>query len=148
MRYFFAERAGATYAGQKFVIHDIVGGTAVGTLETEDPEVIKNLEALISTKKTPVTEISKEDFDQCRKKKPPGPDSWNPLSVSSPTLIPQRQEQTAEVAGEEAPIVASEVGSIAEVLNVSKIDVAPEPPEKVESEPVKVESHTGRRRGK
>lgn len=150
-KYFFTERAGTPVAGQRFVIHDIVGGTAVGTFETEDPDLIKQLEILAKDKKSPVIEISKEDFDQCRKKKPPGPDSWNPMSVQSPTLIPRREEARAEAVDESNPIVAPEVGSIAEVLNVSRIDVAPEVAAPApEAEPVKVvhETHTGKRRGK
>lgn len=138
MRYFFAERAGFPIAGQRFVIHDIVGGTAVGTLETDDSIVLQALVDLIDSKKSSVVEISKEDFDLCRKKKPPGPEHWSPLSVEMPKALPQALVgQGALVANEGAPegsaIVAPVVDGVNEAIQLGSVDAPPAPPASAET---------------
>lgn len=138
MRYFFAERAGFPIAGQRFVIHDIVGGTAVGTFATDDSVLIQTFLDLAASKKSSVVEISQEDFELCRKKKPPGPELWSPLSVEMPKALPQALVgQGALVANEGAPegsaIVAPVVDGVNEAIQLGSVDAPPAPPASAET---------------
>jgi hypothetical protein len=66
-------------------VYSIIGGTACGVLSTEDKDLIAKLDALAANPKSPVSEISASDFEDCIKKNPPGLNAWKPSPVFTQT---------------------------------------------------------------
>ena len=148
MRYFFAQNAGRLIGGTlEFNIYDVIGGSAVGVYETEDPAELELLDKLIADPSSAVSEISQAEYEGELKKKRPG---FRPYIPSNPSPKPSASPMKghgAVVVVEQPPEAKEEVveikgqATIEDALKVAP--VAPQPPL-----PEPIEESRTRKRGK
>lgn len=128
-KYYMARNAGQLVAGLKFEVYDIIGGSPFGVLRTEDPEVIKTLEAAIAGGKSTVNSITESEYMNCLKKKPLRFEGFSNLrqDLTSPEPVAIKgqgavivSKPESDAAPESSPVEVSQVESAEKAVTVGR----------------------------
>lgn len=113
-KFYHAQNANRTIAGQRFEVYSTIGGTAWGVLATTEDAVVKELDQLVQDPKSAVTAIDEAEYEASVKKKLPSFVTLNPsATISAPKPEP------ASIKGSGAAVVTEEpVAPVVEIKTV------------------------------
>lgn len=87
-KYYLAHNAGSrTIAGEKFEVTEIKGGTAIGVFEATTLAQQTELDKVVANKASAVESVSKEEYEEYRKKKALNLNDWRHSNL--PSTMPQ-----------------------------------------------------------